>query len=123
MAVAGGAVVGGAGKLLVAAGVKEATPANTAYKHRIMSWLGNKAKNTESWIRSTTDEVFGRTSTRWHKLRARLYKEVEANELLHSLSFQSKFDPTGSDSKNYKRFDRFAVTAPCEGFDPIANSA
>jgi len=118
VAVAGSSVVGGAGALLVAAGVKEATPVNTAYKHRIMSWMATSAKSTESWIRSSTDEVFGRTSTRWHKLRARLYKEVEANELLHSLSFQSKFAATGGDSKNYQRFDRFAVTSPCEGFDP-----
>merc|ERR1719333_1166086 len=60
----------------------------------------------------------GRASTRYERLQARMFEEVEANELVHSASFQKEMDKTGADSKNRQKYDRYAVTSPCVGFDP-----
>merc|ERR1712178_154062 len=60
----------------------------------------------------------GRAQRRYKMLFSRSFAEVEASELLHSMSFQSEIEDTGADSKGNKRFDRFAVMSPCAHFDP-----
>jgi len=117
-AIAGQGAVSGAAATLRLAGVMEAVPENKAYGKRIAGWLAGQAKSAEKYLRSGTDATFGRSSGRYEKLHKRLFAEVEANELMHSVSFQSQFEDTGSDSKHNKKFDRFAVVAPCVDFDP-----
>jgi len=103
---------------LQAAGVMEATPPNRAYKHRITGWLAGRAKASTAWLSTFTDELVGRASARYTKLHDKSFTDVEAAELVHSLSFQSPIEDTGADSKGNKKFDRFAVVAPCYDFDP-----
>ena len=56
-----------------------------------------------AWVppsaQDVTDAWFGKASDRYDKLRARSFLEVEAAELLHSLSFQREMESTGADSK------------------------
>lgn len=113
-----GSVVSGVGRALQLAGVTEETPSNKAYEQRIASWLSSTAKSSEGWLRSSSSGLFGREAGRYKRLHARHFTQVEASELLHSLSFQDEFTDGGGDSKKNRRFDRFAVMSPCEGFDP-----
>lgn len=112
------AFAGSVGRVLQMAGVMEETPSNSAHKQRIASWLSGQVKASEGWLRSTTSSLFGREAGRYERLHARMFKQVESAELLHSMSFQDEFNNINGDSKNNRRFDRFAVMTPCLGFDP-----
>ena len=60
-----------------------------------MPWIGS----TFHAPKDTTDAWFGKASDRYDKLRERSFLEIEAAELLHSLSFQRELESTGADSK------------------------
>ena len=100
------------------AGMSEAPKTNSATGKTFGHWLYNRRKNAEAWIKDTTDAWFGKAADRYEKLRERSFLEVEAAELLHSLSFQKELESTGADSKRKQRYDRFASIAPCKTMDP-----
>ncbi|CAE7197434.1 rskn-1 [Symbiodinium natans] len=100
---------------LHAAGVTEEAPVvNQAVGHRLSEWLYHQGKGVQAWAKQTTNEWFGQASSRYDKLHKRSFTVQEANELVHSLSFQKLLEATGADSKNKQRYDRYAVVTPCK---------
>jgi hypothetical protein len=81
-------------------------------------WFDRLLKKAETSVRRFSNEWAGRANTRYHALRAKLFGEVEAADLLHAASFQRELPDAGGDSKSTRRFDRYAVAVPCVNFDP-----
>lgn len=103
---------------LHAAGVTEDAPVvNHAVGHRLSEWIYHQGKGVQAWAKQTSNEWFGKASSRYDKLRKRAFASQEAAELVHSISFQKLLDKTGADSKNKKRYDRYAAVTPCKTMD------
>jgi len=114
----GGAVGHAAVSGVEAAGWKNESQKNGAKTERLAGWFYGRVKGLEKYMKSSVDEWLGKAGERYDHLYARYFEEVEAAELLHSMSFQTKLDETGGDAKKLQKFDRFAVTCPCSGFNP-----
>lgn len=99
-------------------GMAEEPHSNKAGGKAFGYWLYNRRKGAEAWIKETTDAWFGKASDRYTKLREKSFLEIEAAELLHSVSFQRELESTGADSKRKQRYDRFASIAACKTMDP-----
>mmetsp|Transcript_45623 Transcript_45623/g.108597 ORF Transcript_45623/g.108597 Transcript_45623/m.108597 type:complete len:1111 (+) Transcript_45623:106-3438(+) len=106
------------GRTLEALNVTEKKPRNHMSVERFQLWMSGTVKSFDKWWKSASSAVIGRASDRYDRLHQRTFAEMEVNELVHASSFQSLLDNTGADSKHRKRFDRFAVLAPCSGMDP-----
>jgi len=102
-----------------ATGVMEATPPNKAYGKRVGAWMSGKEKHLQGLISDGLD--WPARDRRYKKMHERHFDSVEANELVHGISFQElKTDnkTQAKDSKNNEHYDRLAVMAKCDGFDP-----
>jgi len=96
------------------AGVGEQPVGNSAAGKTLARWLYRNGKGLQAWLKEST----GKASQRYEKLRERSFQELEAGELVHSLSFQSELESTGADTKRKQRYDRYVVVAPCKTMDP-----
>jgi len=93
----------------------EETPPNKANFERVGSWLFGKAKHLEKVIK----DIFNfKAKARYEKMHERHFDEVEANELVHGISFQSPMTQTLKNSQLNERYSRTTVMAPCGGFEP-----
>jgi len=115
---AGRAVGSVAGAAAEVAKLKEKTSKNSAQAKRLGEWFHAKIKGLEKDMRAGYGEWLGRANDRYAKLRQQLFEEVEAAELVHSISYQTNLSASGADSTKRKQFDRHAVTIPCVDFDP-----
>uniref|UniRef100_A0A7S0A396 Uncharacterized protein n=1 Tax=Pyrodinium bahamense TaxID=73915 RepID=A0A7S0A396_9DINO len=102
----------------VASGAVEPSVANHAVQERLGQWFDSRFKGLEAFLRRSYSRWLGKATGRYQRLRERLFSESEAAEFVHSLSFQEEIRKDGADSKGYQKYDRYAVTCPCESFDP-----
>merc|ERR1719379_2292318 len=77
----GSGLVSGATGLAEAAGLKEKGIKNSATGKRLSEWFHSKFKGFEKKIKGGIGNMMGRASTRYERLQARLFEEMEANEL------------------------------------------
>eukprot|EP00438_Fugacium_kawagutii_P024031 Skav212894 [mRNA] locus=scaffold374:17109:20829:+ [translate_table: standard] len=120
---------------IVQAGMAEEPAGNSAGGKAFGQWLYRRRKGVEEWMKDKSSAWFGKAGDRYEKLRQKSFLEVEAAELIHSLSFQKELESTGADSKrgqqhinvlllllllleSKQRYDRFAAIAPCKTMDP-----
>eukprot|EP00971_Amphidinium_carterae_P314024 6241462-Amphidinium_carterae.1 len=89
-------------------------------QERFGLWMAGAMKGADKWFHDASSAVFGRASERYGRSYAKTFVEIEVNELMHAASFQSRAGET-ADSKKRKRFDRFAVLAPCSTADAEAD--
>lgn len=91
---------------------------NGALQERIGSFFKAQWKGLESWARTTYSEWLGRAKGRYDRLKDRLFDEMEVGEMVHSTTFQVEMEDTGGDSKDRQKYERYAVVAPCQDFQP-----
>eukprot|EP00929_Paragymnodinium_shiwhaense_P074965 TRINITY_DN38337_c0_g4_i1.p1 TRINITY_DN38337_c0_g4~~TRINITY_DN38337_c0_g4_i1.p1 ORF type:complete len:1106 (-),score=322.44 TRINITY_DN38337_c0_g4_i1:283-3600(-) len=119
IAAVGGGIVDVATLGLEAAGAIEKQQRNSLTTNRIGEIMYGWRKDLEKALRgSWTENIVGNSKDRYARLHGDMFDVVEANEVLHSMSFQRQLPLSRGNTSRYEKFDRYAVTCGCKNFEP-----